>query len=224
MEILADSAAMARGHVGFPAAPWVLQGVLHASVWRVPLRDLPFVAAPGARACTMMGQALIVTGWASYAPGGTLSYNEMLTALAVRVPSLFAPACTIGPIWVDSDASAIGGQSLWEIPKRMASFDTASRQLRPDGDFVATMRHNDSAVAAMHFEPGWSLPGRISLPLWTVQPGAAGPVRTRCTLAGRLRKGSARWDFSQGGPLAFLHGRTPLFSMRLEDLTASFGV
>src|SRR5690606_28244233 len=127
MEISVDSAPMARGHVGFPAAPWVLRGVLHASVWSVPLRDLPFVAAPGARACTIRGQALIVTGWGSYAPGGTLSYNEMLTAVAVRVPGLFAPACSIGPIWVDSDASSVGGQSLWQIPKRLARFDTASR-------------------------------------------------------------------------------------------------
>ena len=214
-----------------PAAPWKLRGSIHVSVWRVPVRDLPIRPPAGTQVVSLAGQALVVAAWATYEPGGTLSYNELLVAAGVRAAGLLVPAVTVGPIWVDDEVAAAGGRSLWGIPKQLGVF---ARQAAPgpsagatDGNADATsasLHVQGHAVAALDFEPRQRMALPIRATVWTVQDGQAGPLRTRCTLRGRLRPGVARWRFAADGPLAFLHGRQPLASVRLEPLSASFGV
>lgn len=211
----------------FPPAPWRLRGHALVSVWRVPLRGLPTQAPAGARLVTLAGHALCATVWAAYEPGGTLAYNELLFATAVRKAGLLAPACTVGPIWVDDDAAAAGGRTLWGIPKRMGVFEP----LRADGipgsvsaGSAASLHEQGQTVAAVEFHPALRIAVPLRLSVWTVQDAQAGLLRTRCTLRGLLRPGTARWRIPRDGPLGFLSGRQPLASARLEGLSAWFGV
>jgi len=138
-----------------------------------------------------------------------------------------APACTVGPIWVDNEIAAAGGRTLWGIPKDLATFEPApssSRFSDPAAITTATMGHQGEPLAALSFASNCRIACPVRLSVWTVQDGPAGPLRTRSTLRGRLRPGVARWRFAADGPLGFLYGRRPLASVRLEGLTARFGV
>lgn len=210
-----------------PAAPWSLHGSMCASLWRLPVGDLPWQPPGRARVLSLAGHALVVTAWANYEPGGTLSYREFLFAVAVRGAGVLGPACTVGPIWVDDHVAAAGGQHLWGIPKRLGVFDAAP----PEGFSAAgvasrraSLTEQDLQLVTMDFEPGRRMPLPARLSLWTVQDGRSGPLRTRCTVHGRLRLGNARWHFAETGPLAFLRGRAPLASACLEHMSARFGV
>ena len=211
----------------FPRAPWSLRGSAMISVWRVPLDALPVAAANGARLVSLGRQALCATVWARYEPGGTLAYNELLFAVAVQSSGIVAPACTVGPIWVDDEAAAAGGRTLWGIPKRMGVFQAGSSD-GPSPGFadgaMASITVDGRRVATLQYEPPSRLQVPVRLPIWTVQDGDSGPIRTRCMLRGRMSRGAGRWFFEPDGPLSFLAGREPLASARLESLSARFGV
>lgn len=221
----------------YPPAPWHLRGHALISAWRVPLADMPRQRAPGdARVVTLGRHAICATVWTAYEPGGTLAYNELLFATAVRHAGLLAPACTVGPIWVDDDAAAAGGRELWGIPKRMGRFEPlrAEGASGVPGEFgasgnvgtgTAACRTDEGQfVASLQFHPGLRVAVPLRLAVWTVQDGHAGPLRTRCTLRGRARFGSARWRVAEDGPLGFLAARQPLASVWLQDMSVSFGV
>lgn len=210
-----------------PMAPWTLRGSMLASLWRVPAGDLPASAAAGTRRLSLAGQALAVTALACYERGGTLSYHELLFAVGVRAAGIMAPTCTVGPIWVDNGMAAAGGRSLWGIPKRLARFDHPAAPRGPAGKTArlrASVSDHDQVVATLDYAPRRCLALPVRFSVWTVQDGRQGPLRTRCTVRGRLRPAVATWAFDTNGPLAFLHGRQPLASVRLEALTARFGV
>ncbi|WP_144637580.1 acetoacetate decarboxylase family protein [Bordetella genomosp. 13] len=211
----------------FPPAPWRLRGTLHLSLWRVPLASLPDVTPPGVGIVSVAGQALAVTAWAAYEPGGALSYNELLFVTSVRKTGLAGPAGTVGPIWVDDEAAAQGGRALWGIPKRLGSFGAPPAASPALSGMVptATRLHQDGRlVASLEFEPRQRFAVPLHSTIWTVQQGATGLLRTRCRLRGRLRFGAAQWEFAPDGALGFLHGRTPLASARMEMLSAEFGI
>lgn len=221
-----DTAAPTHSYAG-PPAPWRLHGAAYVSLWRVPVRALPLPAVPGARFLSFAGRALCVTAWAEYDPSGTLAYREMLFAVAVRTAGLIAPACTVGPIWVDDETAAAGGRELWRIPKRVAAFGKGPAQAvhgDPGALFQASLNEQGRFVAGLRFQDRQGLVMPIRVPLWTIQRGPEGPVRTRCLLQGRVRLGYARWRFEPEGPLAFLRERTPLLSVRVDSLSAQFGV
>src|SRR5690606_37307919 len=103
------------GGTAYPPAPWRLGGVLYASVWRVPPEKaaalLPRGSAepePFAEPLRMGRSALVVTGWASYAPGGVLAYEEALCAVVLR--GVARPSVCVVRIWVDHPASQVGGR------------------------------------------------------------------------------------------------------------------
>ncbi len=204
-----------------PGAPWRLQGSACLSLWRVPVRELGVLSPdPALPAFTVAGSAFVATVWAQYT-GGTLRYNELAVAVLVRGKGLLAPAASVTAIWVDDAVSAEGGRHLWHIPKALASFESADGA---DRAFSSSMTLEGQPIAQLRFEPGRSLPGRPDLSGFVIQPGKGGPLRTRCTVSGKLHAGRAQWEFSSGGPLATLQGRKPLLSLRLEDMEAQFGV
>lgn len=206
---------------GGPPAPWYLRGQMHASLWRIRVADLPPDTRHAVQPLRFAGHALLVTAWADYAPGGTLAYREFLAATAVRGPAPLALAGTVGPIWVDDELAAAGGRVLWKIPKQRGSFRHAAGE---GGGWEAELSEDGELVAALRFRPSRAPGLPLRLTVWTVQPDAAGPVRTRCVLRGTLRHGAAQWSFAATGPLAFLCGRTPILSARLSNLAAQFGV
>lgn len=223
----ADAGMQADPPRSYPAAPWRLHGHALISAWRVPLRDLPQRAPADARVVTLGRHALCTTVWTVYEPGGTLAYNELLFATAVRRAGLLAPACTVGPIWVDDEEAAEGGRALWGIPKRIGQFDplpalATSGRSAPMAQ--ASLSAEGRLVASAQFQPGLRIPVPLRFAVWTVQEGPAGLIRTRCTLRGMARFGNARWRIADNGPLAFLAGRQPLASVWLDGMSVWFGV
>lgn len=205
----------------FPEAPWQLTGSACVALWRVPVSDLP--APPKGLGYIAPGkQALVLTIWAAYLPGGTLAYNELAVAALVRGHGMLVPAGTVTQIWVDDERSAEGGRRLWSIPKRMGDFVIEPHAA--DRSFAGSLSADGQPVASINFQPGLSLPGHPGASGFAIQQNDCGPLRTRCRGRGRLVSGRATWDFAATGPLAFLHGRTPLLSLRVLDLQASFGV
>lgn len=205
----------------FPPAPWHLTGTACVSAWRVPTRELP--PAPSGLAYAALGDTtLVLTIWAAYEPGGTLSYNELAVAAMVRRHGMLAPAGSVTHIWVDDERSAAGGRELWAIPKQLGDF-----MIEPHADergFAARLTTESRPVASVSFEPNMSLPGQPRASGFVIQQNDCGLLRTRCRGRGRLVTGRATWDFAASGPLGFLQGRVPLFSLRVRDLQASFGI
>lgn len=223
----ADAVTKADPPRSFPPAPWRLHGHALISAWRVPLADLPRRAPAAARVVTLGRHAICTTVWTAYEPGGTLAYNELLFATAVRKAGLLAPACTVGPIWVDDEAAAEGGRALWHIPKRIGHFEPLPA-MAPGGLSAVTTQASLSAegqpVASAQFQPGLRIAVPLRFAVWTVQEGPAGLIRTRCTLRGMARFGTARWRVADNGPLGFLAGREALASAWLGGMSVWFGV
>lgn len=203
----------------YPPPPWRLVGDLYASVWLVPRATVPLLAAEAIPA-TIAGRALVVTGWALYAPGGVLAYREALCGVVLRAPRV--PAIAITHIWVDHPASIAGGRALWGIPKKAGRFSGT-----PETGAEVTDAQGQP-IAALHIVPGRTLPWRQGFSLRTVQrsldAGGGAPVIARLRATGRLGLARADWRFDAAGPLGFLHGLRPWLSARLERSVLRFGI
>ena len=198
---------------GYPPEPWDLRGQLHASVFVLPVGDVPAELPPGYRPVRLGRFGIVGTAWVSYEPGGVLSYRELMATLLVRRGLRIRP--TIVRIWVDSEASRDGGRALWGIPKELARFEL-------DGDRFAA-RADEGPLAAGRIRPRLRLPGRLPVRFSVVQrlDGAAkvSPVRTRATVV----LARATFAADPAGPLGFLAGRRPLASFSLADFRMRFG-
>jgi Acetoacetate decarboxylase (ADC) len=202
--------------VGYPPEPWHLRGVLHASVWLVPLADMPASLPQGAKPILLNGRALLLTVWAVYMPGGVLAYNEMMCAMAVRTG--LRVAATITHIWVDSPSSAAGGQALWGIPKHLGTFKTEA-----GARFEASVSDRKGPVAAFLFTSRLALPGRWRIAGRTAQTLEGRLKLTAFQAAGRVQFGRSAWRFDESGPLRFLRAHRPLLNLRFDRMAISFG-
>jgi len=150
-------------------------------------------------------------------PGGILTYNEMLCAIAIRVGPRVAT--TITHIWVDSPISAAGGRALWGIPK-----DRGTLKIEAGAGFEASVSDPKGLVAAFQFIPRLALPGRWPINLRTAQMPKGRLELTRLRALGRIQFGGGTWHFDESGPLRFLRERKPLLSLRFDQMVVSFGV
>lgn len=193
----------------YPPEPWLLRGDLHASVFLVPLADLPVDLPPGWRPLRLGRFGVVGTAWVTYQPDGVLAYDELMSTLLVRRGWRVLP--TITHIWVDSAASRDGGRELWGIPKQLAYF----------GALLATTDEGPIAVGSVTLRV--TLPWRLPFGFAVVQRWAGSakvtPVRVRA------RVGSSRATFAAdpGGPLAFLARRRVLLSCSMTDFRMMFG-
>ncbi|HEX6247745.1 MAG TPA: acetoacetate decarboxylase family protein [Nocardioidaceae bacterium] len=194
----------------FPSPPWDLRGRMWLSV---------FVVATGtaARPAGLYGAAFV-----DYAADGVLAYRELLVARLVR--DGVVPRVTVTDVWVDSEASRDGGRSLWAIPKDMADLHVTTRSTGPTRRAAGDANINGSAIAAARFT-GARVPSvRIPFTLSVTQEREDGAtVVTPVSGSSRNLPVLGRWDFGADGPLAWLHGRTPLGSFVLDDLRLTFG-
>ena len=131
----------------------------------------------------------------------------------------------ITDIWVDSPASRDGGRSLWAIPKELADLPlrTARSGRHSRTTFSAVAEGRQVASAAFTSMPRAAL---VRLPfamrhLQEPTDGTTGGHAVRAAARGRCR--AAGRGSSTDGPLAFLHGRRPLVSLRLRDVRLRFG-
>ena len=187
----------------------------------------PVRTATASRPAGLYGVAFV-----DYAPGGTLSYRELLVARLVR--DGVVPRVRITDIWVDSEASRDGGRSLWAIPKELAELHVTSRPVGPATRTGCDANLNGSAIAAARFTaarvPSLRTPFAFTVSQEVGDRDLAGRnVTDRPALltgvAGTSRNlpVSSRWDFGADGPLAWLHGRTPVGSFVLGDFRLTFG-
>lgn len=188
----------------YPPSPWRLTGQAHVSGWLLPADELP-VVPHGVRPITTAGRGMVVTAWVDYRPGGVLTYRELMAAVAVHSGRGIG-AC-ITHIWVDSPVSLAGGRALWHIPKELAEFTFADA-------LTAT------SIAGAVYRPVAGLPVRVPAAFSVVQEGPlVSPVRVRAKpVAAR-----SAWRVEPDGPLGFLHGRSPAFSLIARDFRMRFG-
>lgn len=202
----------------YPPEPWTLVGRMDLSTFFVPAADLPRATWPdGWRPLAVAGRVPVDAAWVDYAPGGVLSYRELLVAVAGRVGARLRPH--ICSIWVDSPASRDGGRALWGIPKGLATFDGFDA-----GTPAFTVEGAPRPTASAILRRGPRLPGRPRLAFTLAQEldGATlhSPVATRTRLGGL----SADWTFDPDGALDLLAGRRPVVSMTMHGFAMLFGM
>lgn len=190
---------------------------MRASLWLVPRQALEGLLPEGAVPITMDERVLVLTGWSTYTPGGVLEYRELLCAAVVG--SWRTPSVSVTHIWVDNPASMAGGRELWGIPKQLARFTPLSSE-----GFGEEVRDDRGFIASLAFGRSASLPGRWPVPLRTLQTLNGKLKVTRLRATGQVGFGQATWHFAEDGPLAFLRGLKPVFSMRLGSMAVSFGL
>lgn len=216
----------------YPPEPWDLRGQMYLSVFAVPrsaLRPLPPPLATAVRPIPIGGRALVGTAWVRYEPGGTLHYQELLSAVLVHERR--RPRVCITEIWVDSVASRDGGRALWGIPKGLAELalhtdanGVTTASSRPDAtDEGATPGVGSGAYAAATITRGVRLPGRWPTPMTMAQALAGRVKRTPVRGTAGLRLGGATWRIDPAGPVGYLDGRRPLLTVTLTDFRMRFG-
>ncbi|GAA4866595.1 acetoacetate decarboxylase family protein [Actinomycetospora straminea] len=202
----------------YPPEPWTLVGRMDLSTFLVPTDTLPTATWPdGWSPLALAGRTPVGAAWVDYAPGGVMSYRELLVAVAGRVGARVRPH--VVAIWVDSPASRDGGRELWGIPKGLASFTGFD-----EGTPSITVEGTERPAARAVLRRGARLPGRprVGFTLAQERHGRCwqSPVTSRHGI-GLLR---ADWTFDPEGPLGFLAGHRPLVSATLHDFAMSFGM
>jgi hypothetical protein len=195
---------MALSMADHPPSPWHLVGDGYLSGWFLPADELPAVPQ-GIRPVVTGGRGLVVTAWVDYRPGGVLAYHELMATVAVH--NGHGVGASITHIWVDSPESRAGGRALWHIPKELAEF-------RFDDDLTA------KSIARAVYRPVAGLPVRVPAAFSVLQDGPlVSPVRVRSKPVAAW----SAWRVEPAGPLGFLHGRSPAFSVIARDFRMRFG-
>lgn len=200
----------------YPPEPWQLRGALLGSAWLVPRSQLPGAAPEGTTPIVLGKRALVFAAWAIYTSEGMLSYNELLLAVAVRAK--LRAAVHIPLIWVDSLTSVAGGRELWGIPKELGSF-----RIQAQAAFEAEASTRDAHIASFNFTAGRPSLGGRRIALHAAQLLAGQLKLTPMHAHAHCRLGRATWRFNTAGPLGFLHGRKPLFSLQCDGLSLQVG-
>lgn len=192
----------------FPSPPWQLQGQLWLSL---------FYAAAPERPSGLYGVA-----FASYEPGGTLSYSELLVARRLKVDD--QRRVTVVDMWVDSPESMEGGRALWGMPKQLAEFDHDLGGLGAVGRVSWAARADGEPIASADFADVSRVAPRVPLSgsTWQTREDGSEAVAT-VKGSGKSLPCLAHWEFAAGGPLGWLHGKQPVSSFRVADLTMTFG-
>lgn len=196
--------------MGYPEPPWVMQGQLWLSLFRV--------RGVEGRPDGVYGAAFV-----SYEPGSALTYSELLVARTVTEPRR---AVTISDIWVDSPESVEGGRELWAIPKERCDFASGASHRGPltASEWAASVDRRPLARASFtdvsRFAP------RAPFRSWTCQPAPEPDGEPRFAAirgSARVLPCRGRWEFAEDGPLSWLRDARPVASFRIADFRMSFG-
>ncbi|MCA2217957.1 acetoacetate decarboxylase family protein [Jidongwangia harbinensis] len=203
----------------YPPEPWHLRGQMYLSIFPVPaalLPPLPAALRGTVRPVTVAGRAVVGAAWVRYEPGGTLSYRELLSAVLVHERG--RPRATILDIWVDDVRSRDGGRELWGIPKELTRL-----RIEPDGTGRIRAAAGDGPpIAEAEVRPRrW--PGRWPLRLTVVQELSHQVRRTSVRGRSTLAPAAVTWRPDPDGPLGYLAGRRPAWSVALPDFDLGFG-
>jgi hypothetical protein len=194
--------------MGYPAAPWQMQGQLWLSLFRV--------RGVEGRRDGVYGAAFV-----SYEPGSELTYSEVLVAHpgADR-------AVTITDIWVDSPESVEGGRELWAIPKGLCDFTSDTDRQGPLARATWSASITGQPIARATFSDVSRYAPRVPFRGATWQPALESdgdPKTAKLHGSARSLPCRGRWEFTPDGPLGWLAGRRSLASFRMSDFQMSFG-
>ncbi len=194
---------------------------MHVGLWKARPGRLPRWPLPeGVRPLVVGGRCPLLTFCVDYSPEGTLSYRELLVALAVRRGR--RTGCTAVAVWVDSERSRAGGRTLWGIPKELGEF-----ALEPGGGAAGTehfrLRAARTGEVRAAFRPGRPLPGRLPIRTRLFQEVDGQVLAVPAHLTGRPALTRASFRPDPAGALDFLGRGRPVLSFTLEDFRFRVG-
>ncbi|MFL6548134.1 MAG: acetoacetate decarboxylase family protein [Povalibacter sp.] len=106
----------------YPPPPWTLCGEAVVALRLVPVREIRERVPSSLQVISVFpGRTLGMLAMIRYGAGSTLQYHELIVA-----PALVATGPRVGSwishIYVDSEASMLGGRTEWNLPKQLAEF------------------------------------------------------------------------------------------------------
>ncbi|MBL1174893.1 acetoacetate decarboxylase family protein [Pantanalinema sp. GBBB05] len=141
----------------YPAAPWHLQGyAIQTLHWLDIDRVRPTIPAALSIVPLFPGKTLGSVYIATYSPGSSLEYNELIVVSGL-VYHGHQWGAWISHIYVDDPRSVQGGRELWGLPKEMAQFTW-----QHDNQLSVQVRQGDRHLCSLQGHP--RLPG-IRLPI-----------------------------------------------------------
>ena len=112
--------------MAYPAPPWRLKGHALAVPRLVDLHHArPLMPPELAIVPVLPGKTLGLVYLATYRPGSSLQYHELIVAHAL-VRNRVRPGFWISHIYVDNPDSTAGGREVWGLPKELAEFTWAA--------------------------------------------------------------------------------------------------
>jgi acetoacetate decarboxylase len=177
----------------YPAPPWLLRGsaigIVRLVDSAVAARYLPH----GLKVVNVLpGRTLGGLLLATYGPGSTLQYHELIAFSGLARRGMRVGAW-ISHIYVDDPLSVAGGREIWGLPKELAVFHFVGDRLTVSQSGCELM-----AVQASGRSP--KLPAPLWLPAW----GEMGRDLLAFSACGRawMLAGRAHWSASPDSPLA----------------------
>ena len=136
----------------YPPAPWTLSGEAIVSAQLLPISKVRARIPSALRIVPALpGRTLGVIALIRYGEGSSLQYHELIVAPAI-VSMRARVGSWISDIFVDNEASRLGGRELWNLPKQLAHFSWRSgRHASADAPGV-------SIEATIHAKSSLTLP------------------------------------------------------------------
>ncbi|HZO90342.1 MAG TPA: acetoacetate decarboxylase family protein [Chthonomonadaceae bacterium] len=196
----------------YPPAPWRLQGHAFQSIQPVDRERARALIPPELKPIPVWpGKTLGGLYLASYGPGSTLEYHELIVVAAL-VRCGYRVGAWISHIYVDSAASLAGGRQIWGLPKEIAQFAWEPGELGR-----LAVRQGERRLCTLHLNrTRGTLPLRFPLPVFSV----LGPERLYFTGALTCRVGlaEARWEIPEESPFSALNLSRPWLTLAYRSL------
>ncbi|GBG82243.1 hypothetical protein CBR_g34526 [Chara braunii] len=205
----------------YPPEPWRMRGNMSLSLWRVPKQSLPEVP-PGTKPVLLGGKGLVGTAWVVYGPGSAVRvYNELFAG--VLVTRGIWPRVNIPQIWVDSVPSNEGARALWGVPKEMGTFKISENARENGRGNARETRASLQGIVSATMSDRLSLPGKWPVRLKFVHSLRGMLKDCPMVVRSKLTVRNAEYDVDKSGPLTWLRGNRPFFTLGLPDFDMLIG-
>ena len=169
--------------MSYPPAPWTLQGKALQTIQLVDTMKVRSLVPQELKIVPVApGRTLATVYLASYGPGSTLDYNELIVAPALtRYQGKWG--FWVSHIYVDNADSMAAGREIWGLPKELAEFTWDSERNR------VVVRQRDRLLCTLDYgRRFWLWKQRIIPSVFTLLGSDLllfkGEVRARLGIAG----------------------------------------
>jgi len=184
--------------MAYPPAPWVLRGYALQTLQFVDsARVRPLVPSELKIVSVLPGKTLGGVYLASYGPGSTLEYNELIVVGALaRYSSRLG--FWISHVYVDDADSMAGGREIWGLPKELAHFTWEKGEQRR-----VVVRQEDRLLCILSYgRQRWLWRQRLTMPSFSVLSSAL--LFFKGEIEARLGMASGRLEVPAESPFAML--------------------